>query len=106
MRFVRAEIEGAYFALADAQRTKAVIAQKFRTSDPKAIDATYNDFKKITQLDFEPSAIGAENVFAQLNAVGIDVGNKNLEDHVDRQIINNLMKEGFFVSMRRKYNVQ
>jgi hypothetical protein len=105
-RFVRAEIEGAYFALADPKRSKEVIALKFKTNDPKAIDATYNDFKRITQLDFEPSQAGAENVVKQLEAIGINVGSKNMEDHIDSSIIQSLKKDGFFTSMKRRYNVQ
>jgi NitT/TauT family transport system substrate-binding protein len=105
-RFIRAEIEGAYFALANPTRSKEVIALKFKTNDPKAIEATYNDFKRIIQLDFEPSQAGAENVVRQLEAIGINVGSKNMEDHIDNSIIQSLKKEGFFTSMKQRYNVQ
>jgi NitT/TauT family transport system substrate-binding protein len=105
-RFIRAEIEGAYFALANPTRSKEVIALKFKTNDPKAIEATYNDFKRILQLDFEPSQAGSENVVKQLDAIGINVGSKNMEDHIDNSIIQSLKKEGFFTSMKQRYNVQ
>src|SRR5262250_1958660 len=39
-RFVKAYVAGAYLALADESKAKALIGQKFKTSDPKVIDAT------------------------------------------------------------------
>ena len=61
-RFVRGYIAGAYLALSDEKKAKEVIAQKFKTSDPKVIDATYADFKRMMPRDAAPSPDGAKNV--------------------------------------------
>ena len=79
--FVRAYIAGAYLALSDETKAKELIAQKFKTSDPTVIDATYNDFKRLMPLDAAPSIDGAKNVLAQLQAIGIEVGSKNVNDY-------------------------
>src|SRR5882762_272 len=55
-RFVRA-----YLALADETKAKEVIAQKFKTSDPKVIAATYADSKRLMPLDAAPTIDGAKN---------------------------------------------
>ena len=65
-----AYIAGAYLALSDVEKAKALIAQKYKTNDPKVIDATYNDFKRLMPLDAAPSIAGANNVIAQLQAIG------------------------------------
>ena len=76
-RFVKAYIAGAYLALADERKAKEVIAQKFRTNDPKVIEATYADFKRLMPRDAAPSVEGARNVLAQLEAIGTDIGSRN-----------------------------
>jgi ABC-type nitrate/sulfonate/bicarbonate transport system substrate-binding protein len=105
-RLIRAEVEAAFFAAANERSSKELIAQKFKTDDPKAIDATYRDFKRIVQLDAEPSAAGAANVFKELEAIGIAVGSRNVEDYIDYSILRSLAKVGFFDAMKRKYSFQ
>jgi len=71
-RFVKGYVAGAYLALSDEKKAKEVIAQRFKTNDPKVIDATHNDFKRLMPLDAAPTMAGAENVLAQLVAIGIE----------------------------------
>ncbi len=105
-RLLKAYIEGAYLALADEKKAKEVIALKFKTHDAQIINATYTDFKRLMPLDAEPSRAGAENVIEQLQAIGIPVGSKKIEDHVDTTIIQDLKKDGFFAALKRQYSVQ
>ncbi|HTM07566.1 MAG TPA: ABC transporter substrate-binding protein [Verrucomicrobiae bacterium] len=104
-RLLRAYIGGAYLALADEKRAKELIAAQFKTSDAKVINATYNDFKRLMPLDAEPSRAGAENVIAELQAIGVAVGSRNPEDHLDSGIIQTLKKEGFFTALKRQYGM-
>ena len=83
-----------------------MIAQKYKTNDPTVIDATYNDFKRLIPLDAAPSIAGANNVIAQLQAIGIEVGNKNVDDYVDLSIIEGLKKDGYFEQMAKAYPVK
>jgi NitT/TauT family transport system substrate-binding protein len=106
MRFVRGYIAGAYLALSDEKKAKDVIAQKFKTSDPKVIDATYNDFKRMMPRDAAPSPEGAKNVLAQLQAIGIEVGSKNVDDYLDLSIIRKLKQDGFFAQLEKTYPIQ
>lgn len=105
-RFVRAYIAGAYLALSDAQKAKAVIAQKYKTNDPKVIDATYNDFKRLMPLDAAPSIAGAENVIAQLQAIGLEVASKNVNDYVDLSVIDGLKKAGYIDQVAKEYPIK
>lgn len=106
VKFVRAYIAAAYLALSDPAKAKALIAQKYKTNDPKVIDATYNDFKRLLPLDLAPSVAGAENVIAQLQAIGLEVGSKNVNDYVDLSIIDGLKKAGYFEQMAKDYPVK
>jgi NitT/TauT family transport system substrate-binding protein len=102
-QFVRAYIAGAYLALADEKRAKEMIALKFQTQDASVIDATYNNFKQIMPLNAEPSVAGAKNVIAQLEAIGVDVGSKNVNDYLDDSIIRRLEQDGYFARMDKEY---
>src|SRR5713101_6576562 len=102
-RFVKAYVAGAYLALADEKRAKEVIAQKFKTNDPRVIEATYADFKRLMPLDAAPSIDGAKNVLAQLEAIGTDIGSRNVNDYLDLGIIEQLKQEGYFDQMAKAY---
>ncbi len=102
-RFLKAYIEGARLALADEKKGKEVISQRFKTQDPKVIDATYADFKRLMPRDAAPSLDGARNVIAQLEAIKIEVGSKNVDDHLDQSIIQTLRQDGFFAQMDKDF---
>jgi NitT/TauT family transport system substrate-binding protein len=105
-RFVRGYVAGAYLALSDEKKAKEVIAQKFKTSDQKVIDATYADFKRLMPRDAAPSPEGAKNVIAQLQAIGIEVGSKNVDDYLDLSIIQKLKQDGFFAQLEKTYPIK
>jgi NitT/TauT family transport system substrate-binding protein len=105
-RFVRGYIAGAHLALSDEKKAKEVIAQRFKTSDAKVIDATYADFKRMMPRDAAPSPDGARNVLAQLEAIGLEVGSKNVSDHLDLSIIEKLKQDGFFAQLEKTYPIK
>jgi NitT/TauT family transport system substrate-binding protein len=104
--FVRAYIAGAYLALSDVHKAKDLIAQKYKTNDPMVIDATYNDFKRLMPLDAAPLPAGAQNVIAQLQIIGLQVGSKDVNDYVDLSIIKDLKQAGYFDEMAKAYPIQ
>jgi NitT/TauT family transport system substrate-binding protein len=103
MHFVRAYLAGARLALADEKKAKEVIALKFKTQDATVIDATYRDFKRLMPLDAAPSVAGAENVIAQLQAIGIAVGSKNVADYVDDSVVRKMKQDGYLAQMDKDY---
>src|SRR5919198_980331 len=105
-RFVKAYVAGAYLALADKAKAKGVIAQKFKTNDAKVIAATYADFRRLMPRDAAPSPEGAENVLAQLEAIGTDIGSRNPKDYLDLDIIEALKQEGYFAQLEKTYPVK
>jgi NitT/TauT family transport system substrate-binding protein len=102
-RFVRAYLAGAYLALSDEKKAKEEIAKRFKTQDPKVIDATYQDFKRLMPRDAAPSAAGANNVIEQLQAIGIEVGSKNIADHLDFSVIERLKRDGYFAQLEKEF---
>ena len=104
--FVKAYIAGAYLALSDVQKAKALIAQKYKTNDPIVIDATYSDFKRLMPLDAEPSTAGANNVLAQLQSIGFEVGSKDVTSYIDISIIHSLKSEGYINAMTKAYPIK
>jgi NitT/TauT family transport system substrate-binding protein len=105
-RFVKAYVAGAYLALADEKKAKELIAQKFKTNDPKVIAATYADFKRLMPLDAAPSIEGARNVLEQLAAIGTDIGSRNVNDYLDLGVIELLKQEGYFDQLAKVYPVK
>src|SRR5262245_60116342 len=105
-RFVKAYLAGAYLALADENKAKEVIAQKFKTNDAKVIAATYADFKRLMPRDAAPSLDGAKNVLAQLEAIGTDIGSRNANEYLDLGIIDTLKQEGYFAQLEKTYPVK
>ena len=43
---------------------------------------------------------------AQLEGIGIDVGSKNVNDHLDDSIIQKLKQDGFIAQMDKEYPVK
>jgi ABC-type nitrate/sulfonate/bicarbonate transport system substrate-binding protein len=105
-RFVKAYVAGAYLALADENKAKQLIAQKFKTNDPKVIAATYADFERLMPLDAAPSIEGANNVIEQLLAIGTDIGSRNVNDYLDLSIIEKLKQDGYFAQLEKTYPVK
>jgi NitT/TauT family transport system substrate-binding protein len=104
--FVKAYIAGAYLALSDEAKAKQVIAQKFKTNDPKVIAATLADFKRLMPRDAAPTLEGARNVIEQLTAIGTDVGHRKVEDYLELGIIAKLKEEGYFAQLEKAYPVR
>jgi NitT/TauT family transport system substrate-binding protein len=105
MKFLEAYIEGIHVALSDEERTKAVLAAEFKTLDPSVIKATYDDFRRRIPRDAAPSQKGAENMLAQLPALGTEVPSRNVSDYVDASLIEELKGKGFFAGLKEKYRV-
>ena len=57
-------------------------------------------------LDAAPSPDGAKNVMAQLEAIGIEVGSKNVDDYLDDSIIQKLKQDGFFAQLEKAYPIK
>src|SRR5215471_18783156 len=102
-RFVKAYVAGAYLALSDEAKAKELIAQKFKTKDPKVITATYADFKRLMPLDAAPTMDGANNVLEQLVAIGTDIGSRDPRDYLDLSVIEQMKREGYFDQVAKLY---
>ncbi len=105
-RFLKAYIEGAEKAFGDEKWAKEVIAKRFKTSDPKVIDATYRDYVASTSRDLSPSVDGAKSVLTQLKAIGLKVGSDNPMDYLDLGLIDKLKAGGFIAAMQKQYGVK
>jgi hypothetical protein len=57
-------------------------------------------------VDAAPSIAGANNVIAQLQAIGLQVGSKDVNDYVDLSIIQRLKKDGYFDAMAKAYPIK
>ncbi len=97
-RFLKASIEGNYIALTDEKRAKEVLAKELKTSNPKILDITYNDFKAQSPQNLVPTPEGAQNILKQFpNA------SQNTGGYMDTSLLDALKKEGFFDAMAAKY---
>jgi ABC-type nitrate/sulfonate/bicarbonate transport system substrate-binding protein len=105
-RFLKAYIEGAEKAFGDETWAKGVIAKRFKTNDPKVIDATWRDYVASTSRDLTPTIEGAKSVLAQLKAIGLQTGSDDPMDFLDLALIDKLKTEGFVAAMQKQYGVK
>jgi len=73
-----------------------------KLTDRNIIEISYDDFRKQSPLDMEPSRPGAESVIAELPAGA----STKLEDHLDAGILDDLKKQDFFMVLQRKYAIK
>jgi NitT/TauT family transport system substrate-binding protein len=104
-RFIKANVEGVYKALADESFGKAVIAKEFKTDNPVIIDDAYATLKRVYPRDFTPSAQAVANVIAETKALGKNVTITKPADHVDTTAVDALRNEGFFDQMQKTYGL-
>lgn len=97
-RFLKASIEGNYLALSDEKRAKAVLATELKIKDAKILDITYEDFKKQSPPNLEPSREGARNVLKQFPHVS-----QNVADFVDTSLLDALNSQGVLAALGQKY---
>jgi NitT/TauT family transport system substrate-binding protein len=105
-RFLKAYIEGAERAFTDEKWAKEVIAKRFKTNDPKVIDATWRDYVASTSRDLTPTVEGAKSVLTQLKAIGLQTGSDDPVDFLDLALIDKLKSEGFITQMQAQYGVK
>lgn len=105
-RFLKAYVEGALRGLADEAWAKETIGKRFKTNDAKVIDATYQDYTRMLARDLTPSAEGAQNVVAQLKAIGLPSGSGDVSEYIDRSFMDGLRSEGFFAEMQKQYGAK
>lgn len=99
--FLKATIEGNYLALSDPRQAKVVLAKELALSDVRTIDVSYDDFKKQTPLNMEPSIQGAQNVLSEL----YPEESSPAEVYMDTGIIEDMKKRGFMDELQKKYRV-
>jgi len=104
-RFLKANIEGVYKALADERWAKEVIAKEFKTTSPAILDDAYSLIKRTYPRDFTPATDAVTNVIAEVHAIGPPLSSQKPADYVDLTPIEALKKEGFFDQMKKKYGV-
>ena len=104
-RFIKANVEGIYKALADEKWAKEVIAKEFKTDSKAVIDDAYSILKKIYPRDFTPSAAALSNVIAEVDSMGPALSVKDVAEYVDLGPLDALKKEGFFDEMKKRYGL-
>jgi ABC-type nitrate/sulfonate/bicarbonate transport system substrate-binding protein len=99
--FLKATIEGAYLGLTDANLAKQVLTKEVRITDPRFLEIGYDEYKMQTPPTLEPSRQGADNILAQLPG-----GSSKLDDYIDRSLLDELDREGFFTEIQHKYGTR
>ena len=98
--FIKGTVEGNYFALANPDEAKRVLASELNLTDGKIIDETYDNFRAETPRNAELTFEGAQNIVDVL-----EPQDRNLNSYLDDGVQQDLIKEGFFETMRAKYKV-
>jgi hypothetical protein len=98
--FIKGTVEGNYFALANPDEAKRVLASELKLTDGKIIDQTYDNFRAETPRNAELTLEGAKNIIDVL-----EPQDRNLNAYLDESVQQDLVKAGFFESMQAKYRV-
>ena len=101
MRFLKASIEGNYIALTAEKRAKQVLAKELKIGSTKILDITYDDFRKQSPPNLEPSRAGAQNVLKQFPKA-----DQKIADYVDTSLLDAIRSEGFFTAMQQTYGLK
>ena len=105
-RFLKSYMEGAYLALSDPAKAKAVISARWKTQDQVVIDATYADFLRLVPRDMAPSMDAARNVLAELAGFGVKIKSTDVADYVDLKPLTDLKATGFIEELQKQYGVK
>ena len=98
--FIKGTVEGNYFALANPDAAKKVLASELRLTDIKIIDQTYDNFRAETPRNAELTIDGAKNIIDVL-----EPKDRDLNSYLDDSVQQDLTKAGFFEAMKAKYKV-
>ena len=98
--FIKATVEGNYFALVNPDEAKKVLARDLKLTDATIIDKTYANFRSETPRNAELTVAGAQNIIDVL-----EPQDRNLKSYLDHGIQHELTEAGFFEAMRSKYKV-
>jgi len=99
-RFMKATVEGNWLAVSDPERARKVLARELKITDPKVLQASYDNFKAETPPNAEIDIQGAKNV---IDVVVPADRSRKLEDYIDTGIMDGLRTSGFFDEMKTKY---
>jgi ABC-type nitrate/sulfonate/bicarbonate transport system substrate-binding protein len=94
-RFLKATAEGNLHAVTDEQAAKAVLAARTGIADPAILAISYEDFRALSPPELEPMRAAAEGALRQFPAA-----DRNVDDHVDASILDDLRRNGFFNTLR------
>ena len=99
IRFLKATAEGNALALADEKHAKEVLARRTNVTDPKILNISYEDFRQLSPPNIAPTKAAAQNILKQFTTGG----SMNVGDYVDTSILDELVKQGYFSALQRKY---
>jgi NitT/TauT family transport system substrate-binding protein len=98
--FIRATVEGNYYAITNPEDAKKVLAAELHLTDASVIQQTYDNFKAETPRNAELTVSGAQNILDVL-----EPKDRDLASYMDNSIQEELAAEGFFATMAQRYHV-
>ena len=98
--FIKGTVEGNYYALANPDAAKKVLAKELNLTDDHIIDQTYENFRAETPRNAELTFEGAQNILDVL-----EPKDRSLASYISDCIQQELIKAGFFETMQAKYKV-
>lgn len=106
MNFIKAWMEGNYYARSHVDEARKVLGQQNKTTDPQLIDAAWEEFS-VGPVDLRPGDDGIQQVMKQVPLLNKDVQLKstNPADYVDLSILDKLKASGFTDQLRKQYGV-
>jgi len=83
---------GNAYARANPDGAKKILATELKYSDPKLVDAAYEEFLKVTPANMRPTPEGIQEVLKQVPAVTKDLKLKSTTpaDYVDLSLLDQL----------------
>jgi ABC-type nitrate/sulfonate/bicarbonate transport system substrate-binding protein len=94
-RFLKATAEGNLQALTNEQAAKAVLGARTGIADPAILAISYDDFRALSPPELEPTRAAVEGALQQF-----PTADRNVDDHVDASILDDLHRHGFFRTLR------
>ncbi len=96
-------VESIYYIHRNRDETRRVVARYLRTSEPEALDATYDAFVKVVSKKPYPTLKGIQFLLDEVGAKIPQAKTAKPEQFVDLSLLQQLEKEGFFAEMAKRY---
>lgn len=107
MALLKALIEGNYYSRANPTDAKRIMSAGLKYTDPRLVDASYDEYVRVVPLDLTPRDAGIREVINQVKSLpDTTLTTEDPNAYVDLSLLADLRAAGYFDTMLKTYTVR